>query len=139
MSSNFQIRYYKKSSNSLPQVSNETLGFESVLDQESPVDLNSLLIKNQEATFFMRVRGHAMKSMGIFDGDIAIVDRSIPQKDGDIVIAFMNETMIIRRLMEDQSRLESGDPNFPSIEIKDTDTVDFEICGVVVHTIHKLL
>ena len=48
---------------------------------EDDVDLNTHLIKNSPATFIVRVQGKSMNNVGIYDGDLLIVDRSINPKN----------------------------------------------------------
>ena len=54
-------------------------GFPSPADDfiELSIDINKEYIKNRDATFFARVKGHSMKNVGIFDGDLLIIDKSI--------------------------------------------------------------
>ena len=54
--------------------------------KEKNLDLNELLIKQPEATFFVKASGDSMIGAGIHDGDMLIVDRSITASDGRIVI-----------------------------------------------------
>ena len=54
---------------------------------EDDIDLNSHLIKNSPATFIIRVQGKSMTEVGIHDGDLLIVDRSINPKNFSTVIA----------------------------------------------------
>lgn len=50
------------------------------------LSLDRLLITSPSSTFFFRIRGHHWQSQGIFDGDIALVDRSIsPQQDSMVI------------------------------------------------------
>ena len=64
-------------------------GFPSPADdyKEKKLDLNELLIKQPEATFFVKASGDSMIGAGIHDGDMLIVDRSITASDGRIVIS----------------------------------------------------
>ena len=41
------------------------------------LDFNRDLIKHPEATFYGRVEGDSMNGLGIDEGDIAVIDRSI--------------------------------------------------------------
>ena len=43
---------------------------------EEDIDLNIHLIKNAPATFIIRVQGKSMSSIGIYDGDLLVVDKS---------------------------------------------------------------
>jgi DNA polymerase V len=56
-------------------------------DAKYKIDLNTLLIDRPHATFTARVRGDSMKDADISDGDLALVDRSLKPKLGDIVVA----------------------------------------------------
>ena len=87
-------------------------------DPEEKVDLNKLLIKNPEATFFVIAEGNSLNYAGIHDGDLLIVDRSLEPANGNMVISTANEELTIVPL---------------SKKVKETD-----IWGVVTHVIHKL-
>lgn len=54
------------------------------------LDLNQLLIKNSVSTYMMRIRGHDWRHVGIFDGDIAIIDRALSAGTNDIVIWWLD-------------------------------------------------
>ncbi len=62
---------------------------------EDDVDLNHHLIKNSPATFIIRVQGKSMNSVGIYDGDLLIVDRSINPKNLSTVIANVNDELVV--------------------------------------------
>lgn len=53
----------------------------------TPLSLDRLLIRSPSSTYFFRIRGHNWRQLGIFDGDIAIVDRARTPIPGKIVIA----------------------------------------------------
>ena len=44
---------------------------------EDDLDLNTHLINNAPATFIIRVQGRSMRDVGIYDGDLLIVDKTI--------------------------------------------------------------
>ena len=54
------------------------------------IDFNRDMIKHPEATFYGEVEGDSMIGLGINDGDIAVIDRSIEAEQGDIVVAYIN-------------------------------------------------
>ena len=65
---------------SKPKVSGSVVaGFPSPAEQyqETPLDLNELLVKRPAATFFVKVQGESMIDAGIHDGDLLVVDRSL--------------------------------------------------------------
>ena len=102
---------------------------------EDDVDLNSYLIKNGPSTFIIRVQGKSMNNVGIYDGDLLIVDRSINPKNLSTVIANVNEELVVKTFLKekDNNYLTSG-PN--KIELNGDPNVI--IWGVVTYGIHKL-
>jgi DNA polymerase V len=52
----------------------------------SNLDLNQLLIQRTASTFLFRIRGEEWKDRGIFDGDIAIIDRALDARPNDLVV-----------------------------------------------------
>jgi DNA polymerase V len=77
-------------------------GFPSPADDyvEDRLDLNELLVKNEPATFFLKVEGCSMTGAGIFEGDIIVVDRSLEPSHRDIVLAIIDGRHTIKRLIK---------------------------------------
>ena len=50
------------------------------------LDINELLIKQPNSTFMFRIRGQEGITQGIFDGDLAIVDRAANPRPTDYVL-----------------------------------------------------
>ena len=65
---------------------------------EEHLDLNKYLIKNNEATFFVRVSGDSMVNVGIYNNDIIIVDKSLTPKNKSIVIASLNGELVVKKI-----------------------------------------
>ncbi|MBP6818366.1 MAG: translesion error-prone DNA polymerase V autoproteolytic subunit [Ferrovibrio sp.] len=107
--------------------------------EEGRLDLTELLIRHPAATFLMRVKGESMRDAGILDGDLLIVDRSIPPVHGHIVVAGIDGDLTVKRLRRQGRRawLVAANPDFPPIEI--TDREDAVIFGVAAHAVHHLL
>jgi DNA polymerase V len=62
------------------------------------LDLNQLLIKRPSSTYLFRVAGHQWSDQGIYDGDIAVIDRAREARAADLVIAWRtNGSTICRR------------------------------------------
>ncbi|MFN9636825.1 MAG: LexA family protein [Synechococcaceae cyanobacterium] len=51
------------------------------------LDLNALLTPRTISTFYMRVAGHGLRAHGVLDGDLLVIDRSIPPSPGVLVVA----------------------------------------------------
>jgi DNA polymerase V len=64
------------------------------------IDLNIRLIKNAPATFIIRVQGKSMSSVGIYDGDLLIVDKSLKPKNLSTVIANVNDELVVKSFIK---------------------------------------
>ena len=102
---------------------------------EDDIDLNSHLIRNSPATFIIRVQGKSMTEVGIHEGDLLIVDRSINPKNFSTVIANVNEELVVKTFIKgkDKNHLTSGRSK---IELNQNPNII--IWGVVTYVIHKL-
>jgi DNA polymerase V len=115
-------------------------GFGAAADDysERGIDLNEQLISNKPATFFFRMNGDAMVGAGIFSGDILIVDRSINNVNGKVVIAILNGEMMVRRLEKTMNKIRLI-PETTRLSVIDVDPfAEFAVWGVVVYAIHAV-
>ena len=105
---------------------------------EQRLDLNTLVIDNPSATFFVRVAGESMRGIGITDGDILVVDRSVENWENRIVVAVIDSEFTIKRFTKRNETvvLEAENPDYPPIKI--TEEMDFSVWGVVCWTLKKL-
>ena len=106
---------------------------------EGPIDFNEILVENPVATFAVRIAGESMSGIGIFPNDIAVVNRAREVTNGCIVMARVDDGFTIKRYRKDKDgiRLEATNLNYPDIQI--TENTDWEIWGVVTHSIRMLL
>lgn len=108
-------------------------GFPSPADDflEGSLDLNSLVIKHPEATFFARVEGDSMQDEGIAEGDILVVDKAIEPFDGCLAVAYVEGEFTLKRVRMEPDRilLVPANPKYPVIEIAAGQ--DFAVWGVV--------
>ncbi len=106
---------------------------------EDDIDLNSHLIKNIPSTFLIRVQGKSMSSIGIHNGDILVVDRSLNPKNFSTVIVNVNEELVVKSFVKekDQSLLTSGSKHLKD-KINLTENPEIIIWGVVTYVIHAL-
>ena len=107
-------------------------------DDKNTLDLNAHLIKRPSATFFAKVSGDSMIGVGIHEGDILVVDRSLEPVPGKIVLAILNGELTVKRLHKEGNQifLAPENPAFPLIEV--TEEMDFSIWGVVTSVVHDL-
>ena len=114
-------------------------GFPSPADDhiEKKLDLNDYLIKQKEATFFVRIKGDSMIDAGIHDNDIVIVDKSQKASNGDIVLASIDGDFTVKSLSSYKSkyRLLAANEKYKPIEIDES--MQFEVWGVVTGAVRK--
>ena len=101
------------------------------------VDLMAELIKHPQASFLLRIRGESMRDVGIFDGDVVLVDRAITPRSGHVVVAIVENELVCKTLQMRAGRikLKAANSTYPDIVPKDSQTV--EIWGVVVAAIKQ--
>ena len=106
---------------------------------EDDIDLNTHLIKNAPSTFLIRVQGKSMSLIGIHDGDLLVVDRSLNPKNFSTVIANVSEELVIKTFVREknQSFLTSGSNKIED-KINLTENPEIFVWGVVTYTIHAL-
>ena len=66
---------------------------------EEDIDLNMHLIRNVPATFIIRVQGKSMVDVGINDGDLLVVDKSLKPKNFSTVIANVHDELVVKSLL----------------------------------------
>ena len=117
-------------------------GFPSPADDyiENNLSLSELLIKNNLSTFLMKTSGDSMMDVGINDGDILVVDRSIEPKNRDIVIAILEGNLTVKRLLfKTNGSVVLKSENTAYKDIKIPESADLEIWGVVTSAIHQFI
>jgi len=117
-------------------------GFPSPADDyiENNLSLSELLIKNHLSTFLMKTSGDSMIDVGINDGDILVVDRSIEAKNRDIVIAILEGNLTVKRLLfKTNGLVVLKSENIAYKDIKIPEITDLEIWGVVTSVIHQFI
>jgi DNA polymerase V len=112
-------------------------GFPSPAEEyeENPIDLNKELIKNPPSTFFCRVDGVSMQDLGIDDGDLLVVDRSVEPTDGKIAVCYIDGEFTLKKIKfeKDHCWLIPGNKNYRPIKV--TEENEFIIWGIVVHSV----
>ena len=106
---------------------------------EDDIDLNNHLIKNSPATFIIRVQGKSMNNVGIHDGDLLIVDRSINPKNLSTVIVNINDELVVKTILKEKGEtfLTSGSQRV-SDRIHLAKNQEVIIWGVVTYVIHQV-
>ena len=106
---------------------------------EEDVDLNVHLIKNVPATFIIRVQGKSMTDVGIYDGDLLVVDKSLKPKNFSTVIANVHDELVVKSFVKekDEQFLTSGSNQIEDKIIINSES-DVFVWGVVTYVIHSV-
>ena len=112
-------------------------GFPSPADDfvENALELPRWLVPNPPATFLWRIAGDSMRDAGIFDGDLACVDRSLKPGHGSVVVAAVDGEMSIKRMVVEgnRARISFDNAELPVYALEELAEVD--VWGVVRFTI----
>ncbi|MDN3652766.1 translesion error-prone DNA polymerase V autoproteolytic subunit [Thalassotalea ponticola] len=110
-------------------------GFESPATEykEIGLSLDSLLIMHPNATFIGIAQGRSMEQVGIFDGDLLIVDRSVDVHTGDVIVAAFNGEFVCKIIHKEKAQLLSASAHYAPVTVTSEDS--FSIEGVVVSSI----
>ena len=106
---------------------------------EEDIDLNTHLIKNVPATFVIRVQGKSMTDVGIYDGDLLVVDKSLKPKNFSTVVANVHDELVVKNFVKtkDEQFLTSGSKKIEDKIIINNES-DIFIWGVVTYVIHSV-
>lgn len=126
---------------SLPYYEGLQAGFPSPAGdyQHESLDLNEKFIRHREASYYVRVKGESMIGIGLFDGDICLVDRQEEISNGSIVVACINRGLTVKTIdlsTRDKGyvRLVPANPDFKPIIVDAND--EFFLQGKVT-SIHR--
>ena len=110
-------------------------GFESPAAdyKQLGLSLDELLIEHPSATFIAQACGSSMQNVGIFDGDILIVDRHITVMDQDVIVANYNGCFVCKIIDTKRRLLLSANEDHQAVTIHEYD--QFTIEGVVVRSV----
>lgn len=107
-------------------------------DEARRLDVHDYLVRNDASTFFFEMRGDAMASAEIFDGDMLVIDKGLPASHGQLVLAYVNGERLVRRLHHRgrKTALHTDNPEDP--EIVPEDGSELMIWGVVTGKFKRL-
>ena len=94
---------------------------------------------NQKADFLLRVKGESMKDIGINEEDLIAVKKSKDCKNGDIVVARINDEVTVKTFRasgEGKVTLEPQNKHFKSMKI-DLTKEEFYLEGICVGVIKR--
>jgi repressor LexA len=107
------------------------LPINAIENLEGSLIVDPSFIKKAEEAFALRIRGDSMINAGINDGDLVIVSPNEQARNGDIVVAMLNDEATVKRfeLVDKKIKLVAENSAYVPIEIKSED--DFKLIGKV--------
>ena len=84
-------------------------------------------------SFLLRVKGDSLKDAYIFSGDIVIVNPNLEPKNGQIVVAILDDAAVVKRFYKKKNEIElvSENPEYKPIIIE-RKSPSFRIVGIVI-------
>lgn len=101
-------------------------------DSTDTIQLPTIARMPQDS-FLLRVKGDSLKDAYIFSGDIVIVNPNLEAKNGQIVVAILDDAAVVKRFYKKRSEIElvSENPDYKTIVI-DKKYASFKVVGIVV-------
>ena len=114
-------------------------GFPSPADDylEHPLDFNELMGADAPSVFAVRVGGDSMTGVGIYPGDIAVVNRARPVVHGCVVVACLDGEFTLKTYQLRAGRIILHPENDAYPDIVVAEEAEFEVWGVVTNSIRN--
>jgi DNA polymerase V len=111
---------------------------------DDTIDLLKILIKDRETVFFAKVSGDSLNGIGIFDGDILIVQKGMLPKYDDVIVIFLDGEFFVKKFRPKYKensaelksiKLKSENPKYSDLYADENS--DFIFWGVVTWNLHN--
>lgn len=105
---------------------------------EGNITIDPSFIKRNSDSFALKVKGDSMINAGIFEGDIVIVESKQEARNGDIVVALINDEATVKTFekFKNSIKLLPENEKYNPIEIKENDR--FSLVGKVTGVIRLI-
>jgi len=102
---------------------------------EVTIDLNRELVQNPLSTFFCRVSGDSMEGIGIEDGDLLVVDKSLLPENDKVAVCYLDGEFTLKKIKVDKDCcwLMPANNNFKPIKV--TSDNNFIVWGIVTFSV----
>jgi len=103
----------------------------AIENNEGSLVLDPSFLRKAENAFALRVKGDSMINAGINDKDLVIVSPDEQAKNGDIVVAMLNDEATVKKfeMINNKIRLIAENDNYKPIEVNNRD--NFNLVGKV--------
>jgi len=94
--------------------------------------LHKSLIRRGKKYFALRVKGDSMSGVGIFEDDLAIIEKTSAVKNGEIVVAVLDDAITLKKFYKESTRirLQSENPVYKPIYSQDVRVVG-RLTGII--------
>lgn len=119
-----------------PLLGNVKAGFPTGAEEDlSFLSLDEYLIDRPHASFMLKVAGDSLEGIGIFKGDLVILEKSREASRGDVVLALIDNewTLKILEKVNGHTILRSANPKYPDFYPHE----NLEIFGIVRSVVRK--
>jgi repressor LexA len=105
--------------------------------QAEKISFDEMLVRRPDSTFTVRVSGDSMIDAGIQEDDIAIVDKALEPRNGDIVVAVVDGEFTMKYFKKTKGDviLEPANINYPPIKALN----ELQIFGVVTGIVRQII
>lgn len=119
--------------NKIPIVGRVAAGSPILAEQniEGSVIIDSTFVKKSENAFALKVQGDSMINAGIFEGDLVVVSPDDKGKNGDIIVAMLDDEVTVKsiEIKNNSVTLIPENDNYKPIPVKDKNS--FSVIGKV--------
>lgn len=117
------VREEKKETIDLPIIGVVTAGLPILAEEnvEDTFPVPEAFVSNGNEHFMLRVKGESMIDAGILDGDYVIVQKENTARNGDIIVALIEDEATIKTFYKesDHIRLQPENPTMEPIRVRD--------------------
>lgn len=101
------------------------------------LSLDEYLIEDPQSSFLLKVSGDSLANIGIYEGDIVIIEKRKEASPGDVVLAQIDREWTLKILRKDRTHrityLSAANPKYPPFYPKQ----ELQIFGIVKAVIRK--
>lgn len=120
----------------IPVLGNIKAGFPTGAEEElNFLSLDEYLIDKPNSSFLLKVSGDSMEGVGIFDGDMVVIEKTSQASSGTIVLALIDNEWTLKILDKKNgiSILRAANPKYPEF----IPTEELKVFGIVKSVMRK--
>lgn len=120
----------------VPILGNIKAGFPTGAEEDlSLLSLDEYLIDKPNSSFLLKVSGDSMEGVGIFEGDLVVIEKTTQARSGKIVLALIDNEWTLKILdkQKGKSILRAANPKYPDF----IPVEELKIFGIVKSVMRK--